>query len=267
MCIRDRYVGDEEILPRDTLFIANGMDIQITCGDPSWETACDNTPAAQTYTVHIVRPGTLLNAESVSVKTIKGDPSLAGAPVSLKFDAQRSKITGSLAPYAQTPDFNDEGFTMTLSGLPEGATARIADVYGNTISEFVGGTVSVTSGLSAAGDYTYLVGVTKDGVEEFYTLVLTKPVYRLTKLKLRGFPDDYNTANVFHGQPEGTLFQADENGDSTGVVGFDGKTCWSYALYVSPAIKQVGLASKWDVDMSRAFADEFTPVSYTQLDV
>lgn len=56
------------------------MDIQITCGDPSWETACDNTPAAQTYTVHIVRPGTLLNAESVSVKTIKGDPSLKGAP-------------------------------------------------------------------------------------------------------------------------------------------------------------------------------------------
>ncbi len=252
------YVGDEEILPSDTLFIANGMDIQITCGDPSWETACDNTPAAQTYTVHIVRPGTLLNAESVSVKTIKGNPSLEGAPVSLKFDAQRSKITGSLAPYAQTPDFNDEGFTMTLSGLPEGATARIADVYGNTISKFVGGTASVTSGLSAAGDYTYLVGVTKDSVEEFYTLLLTKPVYRLTKLKLSGFPDDYNTANVFQGQPEGTLFQADENGDSTGVVGFDGRKCWSYALYVSPAIKQVGLASTWDVNMSGAFADEFT---------
>ncbi len=252
------YVGDEEVLPRDTLYIANGMDIQITCGDPSWETACDNTLPAQTYTVHIVRPGTTLNAESVSVKTIKGDPNVEGAPVSLKFDAQRSKITGNLAPYAQTPDFNDEGFTMTLNGLPEGATARIADVYGNTISEFVDGTASVTSGLSAAGDYTYLVGVTKDGVEEYYTLVLTKPVYRLTKLKLSSFPNDYNAANVFHGQPEGTLFQADENGEPTGEIGFDGKTCWSYALYVSPAVKQIGLASKTDVNMSGAFADEFT---------
>ena len=251
------FVGEQEVLPGDTLFLANGMDIVITCGDPSWETASDNSAPAEVYTVHVVRPGTMLNAESVSIKSIKGDPSVEGANVPLEFDFQRYTFSGSLAPFAQSPDFNDQGFTVTLSDLPEGAAAELIGGDGLKITDFVDGVATVKSGVEATGDYQYCIKVTQGETTEYYVLKLTKPAYYLSSLKLSGIPE-YNTSNVINGQPEGTLFQADENGEPTGETGYAKGKCWNYAIYVSPAVKQIGPSNEWGINMSKTFAEEFT---------
>lgn len=49
---------------------------------------------------------------------------------------------------------------------------------------------------------------------------------------------DYNPEISYYGQPEGTLFQADENGNRTGQIGYS-KTCWNYIVYISPSISQL----------------------------
>ena len=251
------FVGEQEILPADTLHLTGGMEIVATCGDPAWDTASDNSAPAEVYTFHVVRPGTLLNAENVSIKSIKGDPSVEGADVTLKYDAEWAKFTGKFAPFAQTPDFNDAGFTVTLSDLPADVTAELTAADGSKIADFVDGVATVESGIEAADDYVYCIKVTQNDVTDYYELKLTKPTYYLSSLKLSGIPE-YSAANIFNGQPEGTLFQADENGEPTGEVGYARGKCWNYAIYVSPAVKQIGMPSKTSINMTSAFSKEFT---------
>ena len=45
---------------------------------------------------------------------------------------------------------------------------------------------------------------------------------------------------MFYGYPEGTLFQADENGNPVGGTGY-AAGCWNYVMYVSPQVGSVGL--------------------------
>ena len=199
----------------------------------------------------------MLNGDKVSVKSIKGDPSVEGANVPLKFDFQRYTFSGSLAPFAQSPDFNDQGFTVTLSDLPTDVTAELDAEDGTKIADFVDGVATVKSGVEVTGDYQYCIKVTQGETTEYYVLKLTKPAYYLSSLKLSGIPE-YNTSNVINGQPEGTLFQADENGEPTGETGYAKGKCWNYAIYVSPAVKQIGPSSKTGINMSKTFAEEFT---------
>ena len=130
---------------------------------------------------------------------------------------------------------------MTLSGLPAGATAQLKSSDGKVLAEFTDGTASTSATqFTGSGSATFYIAVTAQGRTENYKLTLTKPGnYVWSRLILSGTPA-FDEENVFYGYPEGTLFQADENGNPVGGTGY-AAGCWNYVMYVSPQVGSVGL--------------------------
>ena len=54
----------------------------------------------------------------------------AGTKVALTFDKETAAFTGKLANYTHLKQYNDGGFTVTLSDLPAGATAQLKSIDG-----------------------------------------------------------------------------------------------------------------------------------------
>ena len=95
--------------------------------------------------------------------------------------------------------------------------------------------------FTGSGSATFYIAVTAQGRTENYKLTLTKPGdYCWGKFIFCGIPD-FDKENIFHGYPEGTLFQTDENGNPTGETGY-AKDCWNYTVYVSPAVGHFGVS-------------------------
>ena len=149
--------------------------------------------------------------------------------MALTFDKETAAFTGKLANYTHLKQYNDGGFTVTLSDLPAGATAQLKSSDGKVLADFENGVA-----------YFY-IAVTAQGRTENYKLTLTKPGdYYWWKFIFSGTPD-FDKENIFHGYPEGTLFQTDENGNPTGETGY-AKDCWNYTVYVSPAVGHFGVS-------------------------
>lgn len=225
------YAGNTEYRRMDAIPVQHGTVITLKVGN-------DGDTAPEVYTITLQAAGTLLNKDSVSLITIREDGSV-GSTVALTFDEGSSAFSGNLAYYTQRKQYNDGGFTVTLSGLPEGATAQLKDSTGKVLADFVNGTAStgstVVAGSGEANFYFY-IAVTAQGRTETYKLTLSKKSEYWMSFK---FPlADYNPEISYYGQPEGTLFQADENGNRTGQIGYS-KTCWNYIVYISPSIAQL----------------------------
>ena len=109
------------------------------------------------------------------------------------------------------------------------------------LADFADGTASTSATqFTGSGSATFYIAVTAQGRTENYKLALTKPGdYVWSKLILSGTPA-FDEENVFYGYPEGTLFQADENGNPVGGTGY-AAGCWNYVMYVSPQVGSVGL--------------------------
>ena len=225
------YAGNTEYRRMDAIPVQHGTVITLKVGN-------DGDTAPEVYTITLQAAGTLFNKDSVSLTTIREDGSV-GSAVALTFDEGSSAFSGNLAYYTQKKAYNDGGFTVRLSGLPEGATAQLKDSTGKVLADFVNGTAStgstVVAGSGAANFYFY-IAVTAQGRTETYKLTLSKKSEYWMSFK---FPlADYNPEISYYGQPEGTLFQADENGNRTGQIGYS-KTCWNYIVYISPSISQL----------------------------
>ena len=225
------YAGNTEYRRMDAIPVQHGTVITLKVGN-------DGDTAPEVYTITLQAAGTLLNKDSVSLTTIREDGSV-GSTVALTFDEGSSAFSGNLTDYTQRKQYNDGGFTVTLSGLPEGATAQLKDSAGKALANFVDGKAStgstVVAGSGAANFYFY-IAVTAQGRTETYKLTLSKKSEYWMSFK---FPlADYNPEISYYGQPEGTLFQADENGNRTGQIGYS-KTCWNYIVYISPSISQL----------------------------
>ena len=225
------YAGNTEYRRMDAIPVQVGTVITLKVGN-------DGDAAPETYTIALQAAGTLLSGDNVSLTSIHQDGS-RGTEVALTFDEGSSAFSGNLAYYTQRKQYNDGGFTVTLSGLPEGATAQLKDSTGKVLADFVNGTAStgstVVAGSGAANFYFY-IAVTAQGRTETYKLTLSKKSEYWMSFK---FPlADYNPEISYYGQPEGTLFQADENGNRTGQIGYS-KTCWNYIVYISPSISQL----------------------------
>jgi len=225
------YAGNTEYRRMDAIPVQVGTVITLKVGN-------DGDAAPETYTIALQAAGTLLSGDNVSLTSIHQDGS-RGTEVALTFDEGSSAFSGNLAYYTQRKQYNDGGFTVTLSGLPEGATAQLKDSTGKVLADFVNGTAStgstVVAGSGAANFYFY-IAVTAQGRTETYKLTLSKKseYWMIFKFPLA----DYNPEISYYGQPEGTLFQADENGNRTGQIGYS-KTCWNYIVYISPSISQL----------------------------
>ena len=228
------YVGDTEYGRKDAIPVQVGTVITLKVGN-------DGDAAPETYTIALQAAGTLLSGDNVALTTIKqnGD---AGTKVALTFDKENAAFTGKLANYTHLKQYNDGGFTVTLSDLPAGATAQLKSSDGKVLADFENGVASTPANqFTGSGSAYFYIAVTAQGRTENYKLTLTKPGdYYWWKFIFSGTPD-FDKENIFHGYPEGTLFQTDENGNPTGETGY-AKDCWNYTVYVSPAVGHFGVS-------------------------
>lgn len=227
------YVGDTEYGRKDAIPVQVGTVITLKVGN-------DGDAAPETYTIALQAAGTLLSGDNVALTTVKqnGD---AGTKVALTFDKETAAFTGKLANYTHLKQYNDGGFTVTLSDLPAGATAQLKSNDGKVLADFENGVASTPANqFTGSGSATFYIAVTAQGRTENYKLTLTKPGdYVWSKLILSGIPA-FDEENVFYGYPEGTMLQADEDGNPTGGTGY-AAGCWNYVMYVSPQVASVGL--------------------------
>lgn len=227
------YVGGTEYGRKDAIPVQVGTVITLKVGN-------DGDAAPETYTIALQAAGNLLSGGNVSLTSIHQDGS-AGTKVALTFDKETAAFTGKLANYTHLKQYNDGGFTVTLSDLPAGATAQLKSIDGKVLADFVDGTASTAATqFTGSGSATFYIAVTAQGCTENYKLTLTKPGdYVWGTFNFFGRPA-YNTDNVFYGYPEGTLFQADEDGNRTGETGYS-RNCWNYIVYVSPQVASFGI--------------------------
>ena len=228
------YVGDTEYGRKDAIPVQVGTVITLKVGN-------DGDAAPETYTIALQAAGTFLSGDNVSLTSIHQDGS-AGTKVALTFDKETAAFTGKLANYTHLKQYNDGGFTVTLSDLPAGATAQLKSIDGKVLADFENGVASTPANqFTGSGSATFYIAVTAQGRTENYKLTLTKPGdYYWWKFIFSGTPD-FDKENIFHGYPEGTLFQTDENGNPTGETGY-AKDCWNYTVYVSPAVGHFGVS-------------------------
>lgn len=228
------YVGSTEYGRKDAIPVQVGTVITLKVGN-------DGDAAPETYTIALQAAGTLLSGDNVSLTSIHQDGS-AGTKVALTFDKETAAFTGKLANYTHLKQYNDGGFTVTLSDLPAGATAQLKSSDGKVLADFENGVASTPANqFTGSGSAYFYIAVTAQGRTENYKLTLTKPGdYYWWKFIFSGTPD-FDKENIFHGYPEGTLFQTDENGNPTGETGY-AKDCWNYTVYVSPAVGHFGVS-------------------------
>lgn len=228
------YVGGTEYGRKDAIPVQVGTVITLKVGN-------DGDAAPETYTIALQAAGTLLSGDNVSLTSIHQDGS-AGTKVALTFDKETAAFTGKLANYTHLKQYNDGGFTVTLSDLPAGATAQLKSIDGKVLADFENGVASTPANqFTGSGSATFYIAVTAQGRTENYKLTLTKPGdYYWGKFIFSGIPD-FDKENVFYGYPEGTLFQTDENGNPTGETGY-AKGYWNYTVYVSPAVGHFGVS-------------------------
>ena len=228
------YVDGTEYGRKDAIPVQVGTVITLKVGN-------DGDAAPETYTIALQAAGTLLSGDNVSLTSIHQDSS-AGTKVALTFDKETAAFTGKLANYTHLKQYNDGGFTVTLSDLPAGATAQLKSNDGKVLADFENGVASTPANqFTGSGSAYFYIAVTAQGRTENYKLTLTKPGdYYWWKFIFSGTPD-FDKENIFHGYPEGTLFQTDENGNPTGETGY-AKDCWNYTVYVSPAVGHFGVS-------------------------
>lgn len=228
------YVDGTEYGRKDAIPVQVGTVITLKVGN-------DGDAAPETYTIALQAAGTLLSGDNVALATIKQNED-AGTKVALTFDKENAAFTGKLANYTHLKQYNDGGFTVTLSDLPAGATAQLKSSDGKVLANFENGVASTPANqFTGSGSAYFYIAVTAQGRTENYKLTLTKPGdYYWWKFIFSGTPD-FDKENVFHGYPEGTLFQTDENGNPTGETGY-AKDCWNYTVYVSPAVGHFGVS-------------------------
>lgn len=227
------YVGGTEYGRKDAIPVQPGDTITLKVGN-------DGDAAPETYTIALQAAGNLLSGGNVSLTSIHQDGS-AGTKVALTFDKDASAFAGTLANYTHLKQYNDGGFTVTLSDLPAGATAQLKSIDGKVLADFENGVASTAATqFTASGSATFYIAVTAQGRTENYKLTLTKPGdYYWGKFIFSGIPA-FDEENVFYGYPEGTMLQADEDGNPTGGTGY-AAGCWNYVMYVSPQVANVGL--------------------------
>ena len=245
------YVGETEypVTTLTTIPVVDGSVLTIKCGDPSWETSAPNGAEPQVYTVKIKTIGSLLNENAVSVHTIKEDGTSEGDDATMTYDAKKGILTATtVRKYTELAQYNDVGFTATLSGLPEGTTAELFAENGDKLGDFVDGKITRENDLRTVGKHNYTIVLKNGELEEVYQFVVSKsPDMRLYGGSNREYfkaTPAYNSENVFHGQPEGTLFRADRDGNLTGEVGYEGN-CWNYVMYVSPDVTAISPTSSF----------------------
>ena len=227
------YAGGTEYGRKDAIPVQVGTVITLKVGN-------DGDAAPEVYTITLQAAGTLLSADSVALTSIHQDGS-AGDAVTLTFDKDTAAFSGTLANYTHLKKYNDGGFTVTLSGLPAGATAQLKSSSGKVLADFENGVASTPANqFTGSGSAYFYIAVTAQGRTENYKLTLTKPGdYYWQTFNFIGKPA-FSEENVFYGYPEGTLFQTDEDGNPTGKTGY-AKTCWNYTVYVSPQVGSFGI--------------------------
>ncbi|MEY8369232.1 DUF4430 domain-containing protein [Anaerovoracaceae bacterium 42-11] len=213
--------------------------IMVLCMMPSMAFANDGD--AETLPEETVKRE-LLSAENLEISTIHEDGS-QGAPLTLSYNQEQGIFSASLANYTDLKEYNDADIAISLKNLENGVTAKLMDCSGNFISDF-NDSMAATTGKSVAkvGTYDYVIAL-DDGlkIEEYQVQLKKECTFKWKTLNFEALPEFSGT--TYHGEPEGTLFQLDSNGNLTGKTG-PSEDCFQYAVYLSPKVSRIKPAGK-----------------------
>ncbi len=171
-----------------------------------------------------------LTADNLSVYAIKANKETSS--ISLSYESESATFSGMLSQYTDT-EINDTDIKVEIKGLPEGAKATLTNESGEKIADFADGAAATENGaVKKEGDHTFGITVEVGEETEKCTLKLGKniPVY-WSGLAFSATPE-FSADNVYYDQPEGTLFQLDDNGDRTGKTGV-AAYCRNYEVHFS----------------------------------
>lgn len=201
--------------------------------------------------------GFSMNEECLSVSEVYEDGS-AGDAVTLSYNDTTKTFSGDMSNFTEKPQYNASDLELALTGVPEGTEASFT-LAGQTYA-FENGKAGTGSDKPTKymGTYEGILTLNINGVEQQYTLKLEKAVQaKWNKLDFSGTPE-FNAEVIYHGAPEGTLFQLDENGERTGQTGLS-ENCFNYEVYVSAATESVKPAGGKALDI---FKNSFSYPNY-----
>lgn len=196
------------------------------------------------YTIHAVKEQKALNAGEVSAELYyqtgeKHEPGAVTERIDEKTNLRVYSMT--LPDYSQEKEKNVSDISFNISDeavnrLPEGTKLSLVSENGEKWYFDQNGELLLKGTFIKPGKYTYLIKVEYlTGVVETYSFTINKSstLPALEKLQFIGVPEFEGDIND---QPEGTIFQLDENGEETGDTGFD-RTVFNYNVYIREETK------------------------------
>lgn len=235
--------GGVEYRVGSSIPVSNGSKISITCGEPSW---LEGEPdQAEAYTLTVINSQDILQSDSVKAEIYNENGDSMGE-IALAFDSGTYTYSGSLPAYTHLQEYNASDFDLTFSGLPENVQIQLKSRDGGQSYTMSDGKIQTnqTKPVAGKGPYTYYIVLTDGGETEYYPLELTKP--KTTELEKCNFTLTPESSSIINGQVEGTLFQADDEGNPTGEVGMSGD-CYNYVIYVSNGVETIGINKAADL--------------------
>ena len=171
-----------------------------------------------------------LTTDTLSLYAIKANKETSA--IALTYDSESASFSGKLNKYTDT-GINDADIKVEIKGLPVDAKATLTKENGEKIADFVNGVATTENGaVKKEGDYTFGITVEAGGEVEKCTLKLSKSIIVRWKALAFSAVPEFSADNVYNGQPEGTLFQLDDNGNRTGETGV-AEYCRNYEVYIS----------------------------------
>lgn len=235
------FVGDTEYRLNSGVIPFTGNKLTLTVKTVKPASGTTAATEGKTYTITLIRDQKLLNQ--------KGDMTLdlllkSGSVVEQdalepSYSETKWEFSTTAPAYTRNESKNVTGFILRLSKVPEGTTGEVVAPSGASYP-IVNGVATVSNEIARYGHFYFTVRLTSGDSQGIYTLHIFKQAATigLKSCAFEGGNVAFSSENVYNGQPEGTLFQVDEQGNETGEIGLD--TNWfEYNIHVTEKVQSL----------------------------
>lgn len=233
------FVGDTEYRLNSGVIPFTGNKLTLTVKTVKPASGTTAATEGKTYTITLIRDQKLLNQEGDMTLDLllKSGSVVKQDALEPSYSETKWEFSTTAPAYTRDESKNVTGFILRLPKVPEGTTGEVVAPSGDSYP-IVSGSATVSNEIARYGHFYFTVRLTSGDSQGIYTLHIFKQAAStgLKKCSFDGGNQSYNSENIYNGQPEGTLFQVDEQGNETGEIGLD--TNWfEYDIHVTEKIQ------------------------------
>lgn len=233
------FVGDTEYRLNSGVIPFTGNKLTLTVKTVKPASGTTAATEGKTYTITLIRDQKLLNQEGDMTLDLllKSGSVVKQDALEPSYSETKWEFSTTAPAYTRDESKNVTGFILRLPKVPEGTTGEVVAPSGVSYP-IVSGSATVSNEIARYGHFYFTVRLTSGDSQGIYTLHIFKQAAStgLKKCSFDGGNQSYNSENIYNGQPEGTLFQVDEQGNETGEIGLD--TNWfEYDIHVTEKIQ------------------------------